>query len=828
METTADVARYIPLNWFLHLKEFLVAAGQSSICIQSQWCPKVEREHDSLLMDKIATLDLPKRVIRTCNNWRLYFQVLTLSDITTADGRYIQDCYWKRTEVETAQTTSQRQSRLAWPIQTCPDLSTFSSWKKCLNLAFNLRNKQQLPIPLGDWTTAPAQSANDWKYYLNPYTRKLYHRQEDESYTVHYSVSQPTDRFSSTQKFDTVPDDTIIDLPQCAYPVSPIEEYHTLRFRQTQCTCSWAFSGNKPQPIDFEEHLTTLPEWKQQLLLHWESVPVNQLSAFFMTTSEILVASDGGFNQEQGTGSFGAVIADNYKTYAKVFGSAPGEPDLHCSFRSEMYGLLGVCALLNEITTFHHFNGHTNSTQLIFYLDSQSTIDRITKHRWNPIPLKDMTSADIDVELQILQELRELEDKGYKIPVFHHVKAHQDRKIAYAELSREAQLNVDADRLASKFPETDFIRQVYSPPTAVQVSLVIGTKVITSKYKECLRHAMHAPALQDYIQKKWDWSDTTFHDVWWKAHETALKRLSHSDGQKIQKFNYNHLPTNRRLSKFHLHITNMCPCCNADEELDDHVVWCNSGDRLAAKQLWEKDVYHFLSEQHTPPVVRTAMMLGFHHWIYRKPIPSLLQYIPTASLELQTAYNAQTHIGWNHLVRGRISIHWQNIITQHLSPRSWDDPEETSSHQKRKKATIARVRTSVEWASQFIVSLWHGVLILWDLRNRSIHGSRGQCQSSAEKFRLLQEAKSILENSKDHQEHFEIEWFKKPIEELEKYSVISLKAWVRNARMMVKLHRLEIRKTIITINNEGGNFLNVNSNVSTGHNGGKEGNVDRS
>lgn len=177
--------------------------------------------------------------------------------------------------------------------------------------------------------------------------------------------------------------------------------------------------------------------------MHWETVPILQLLEFFNTSSEIWVASDGGFDLENGTGSFGAVVADADTIYATVLGSAPGAADLHCSFRSEMYGLLAACSLLNEITTFYCLTGTQNSTKINFFLDSQSTIDRVTSHRWQPIPLKSMMSADMDIELQVLTELKELEDKGYKIPPFHHVKAHQDKKKQYSELSREAQLNVE-------------------------------------------------------------------------------------------------------------------------------------------------------------------------------------------------------------------------------------------------------------------------------------------------------------------------------------------------------------------------------------------------
>lgn len=266
-----------------------------------------------------------------------------------------------------------------------------------------------------------------------------------------------------------------------------------------------------------------------------------------------------------------------------------------------------------------------------------------------------------------------------------NVKAHQDRAPCPYGLSRAAQLNIKADRLASDFPTSGYIKQCYyHPPSAVNATLFINSVPIMSKYKECLRHHIHAKDLQEYVQNKWVWSESVYNNIWWnKAHSTALKLLSHSDGQKIQKFNYYRLPTNRRLSKFHVHINNHCPCCPTEEETNHHILWCNSDDRLTAKHIWENDVFQYLSDMHTRTDVWTALMLGFHHWIYHKPVPPLLQFCPTASPTLQKAYSDQTRIGWNHFARGRISLYWKQLIALHLQTKPPPDPIEVTTNRRR-------------------------------------------------------------------------------------------------------------------------------------------------
>lgn len=343
-----------------------------------------------------------------------------------------------------------------------------------------------------------------------------------------------------------------------------------------------------------------------------------------------------GLIRKKGAGSFGAVIADQSIKYATILGSAPGRPDLHCSFRPELYGLLAACSLLNEILNFYRLYGKNTENQrhILSWQSEYCWLGTQTLATTNTVT-KSNDSCWCRCRIANITRIEQIGGEGYKILPFCHVQAHQDQRKSYSDLSRDAQLNVTTDRLAAAFPNSGYVKQVYHPPSAAKASLYppsatkaslyINSIAIMSWYKVCLRDVIHTPALREYIQKKWEWTDSTFDGIWWKAHGIALKILSHSDGQKFQKFNYNHLPTNRRLSKFHLHIASSCPSCSAVEETDDHVILCHTNkEKLEAKQIWESDMYHYLSAEHTPSMVRTAIvMLGFHHWIYNKPIPPL-------------------------------------------------------------------------------------------------------------------------------------------------------------------------------------------------------------
>jgi hypothetical protein len=63
------------------------------------------------------------------------------------------------------------------------------------------------------------------------------------------------------------------------------------------------------------------------------------------------------------------------------------------------------------------------------------------------------TNMTLDPDWDVINEIRWTLEKGRLEggTIFHHIPGHQDRKKPYAELSLQAQLNVDADRLATRY-----------------------------------------------------------------------------------------------------------------------------------------------------------------------------------------------------------------------------------------------------------------------------------------------------------------------------------------------------------------------------------------
>jgi hypothetical protein len=94
LETTINI-NYIQKNWFTQIREFLLNTN-SKIVIKTRWVPVLKRVDDFAIMDKITLLDIPESKKVIFNNWRLFFQVSTLSDMVNIAGDQIEERFIKK------------------------------------------------------------------------------------------------------------------------------------------------------------------------------------------------------------------------------------------------------------------------------------------------------------------------------------------------------------------------------------------------------------------------------------------------------------------------------------------------------------------------------------------------------------------------------------------------------------------------------------------------------------------------------------------------------------------------------------------------------------
>jgi hypothetical protein len=89
---------HVSRTWFHPIKAFL-NVKDSHIIIEKAWTPKLIRQNDVNLMKRVVLqTNMSKENVKTFSNWRLYYQVINLSDITTMDGTRIQQRFLLKKE----------------------------------------------------------------------------------------------------------------------------------------------------------------------------------------------------------------------------------------------------------------------------------------------------------------------------------------------------------------------------------------------------------------------------------------------------------------------------------------------------------------------------------------------------------------------------------------------------------------------------------------------------------------------------------------------------------------------------------------------------------
>jgi hypothetical protein len=124
---------WITNGWLLSLWEFTASTGLT-FKIKANWLPKLTREKDSFLTEQFVSITKTPSVLKTLNQCRLYLQVITVSDITSACGAYILP------EIKEGKLNGRR-STLKWPIQGHPTKTDWTIWSNHLTF---LETGQQL------------------------------------------------------------------------------------------------------------------------------------------------------------------------------------------------------------------------------------------------------------------------------------------------------------------------------------------------------------------------------------------------------------------------------------------------------------------------------------------------------------------------------------------------------------------------------------------------------------------------------------------------------------------------------------------------------------
>jgi len=721
---TDTLLPHMEVKWLGSLRRYLSTTG-GQLQVDAHGILPLQREYDCYIMDAvISSRRFTASQIRAVNYCRLFLQAVTLSDIVLPDGVSLD-----HSMLDGRPSLMSSKSSLHHFTQDRPPASAWRQWTRANYLWAD--HNGNLHQKLGRWLSCPQQLRRRWFAYHSAEENSLYIATGTDSYDLYWVSS---DRTIGSPVNAT-------ELPRCAVPVSvtnPLDSY--------QWQLGKTYHGLVEQPVlaparSFLEFVSSLNPWEASLMEHVVLFDDPYILIDVLKRQSPYAASDGSVRYET-EGAFGwSMSLRDGRRIAKCSGAVYGyRPS---SYRAEGYGLLSVLRFLIRLKEFCGYGGHTqhcylasDNLSLVGNVEGLLRQDASTTSGapWMApdtdfeFALGDMTApkTTMQSEWDVLNEISFSITEFASSMTIEHVRGHQDRKMAYKDLSLLAQLNVDADKYAGEFQDlygAERPEVLMFPHNGVHLNLFGGT--VTYNIKSSIRRAETEEPLYDHIQRRNKFSDQDMSNIDWEAHRTAIGRRL---GARVTTIKLIHelLPTNSVVSRYQADRSAKCPCCAWMSEDRDHIIRCPHVTRAEWRAKCVQSIRKTCDYIDTRPMLMDILLDGMSNWFDGGDVLEPNLYPP----QYHRLINQQNNVGWRQLFSGRMSREWSRLQDDHLCVSK----------------LAGKTRTGRLWTTTIITAVWKQWDIVWKLRNGVIHGQDSTSRAIILRQKAEWQIKTIYDN----------------------------------------------------------------------------------
>lgn len=362
---------------------------------------------------------------------------------------------------------------------------------------------------------------------------------------------------------------------------------------------------------------------------------------------------------------------------------------------------------------------------------SQSLLDRAFEKRGEkgyPVRYGATSLKVLDVLDPEWDLLNEIQITLRRLPevTLEYVKGHQDDHVEYSRLSMMAQLNVDADGLATLYQqEFGSTRPLVLLSDNAGAHLITQEGTVTSKLVPRVRYLSTGPSLRQYIMKKNDWTEQIMQSINWKVHAKFLK---HNIARRVHlsKMVHECLPTNSMRNRFDSGRRH-CPICPCEHETRDHILRCPDESRTVWRDHFMRQLEIFHSHEDTCPFLRHLLKEAITQWFAEAELTVSPILFPIDVREVILQQNA---IGWRQLFNARFSCEWSRVQSAHYSRR-------------RGRGSRRQMLTGDGWLLRLTKMIGDNWLELWRQRNNDVHGHDRRTQEAAERREVSRQLEEI-------------------------------------------------------------------------------------
>jgi ribonuclease HI len=652
--------------------------------------------------------NIPKATMTKLNRCRNYLQVLFLSDICTADGKFIERRFLNT-------TPSPAFSTLAFPREQ----PSSQDWKVWRSTWYHLTsNTGRLKSPLGDWINTPSVQ---WTWFLLPETSQIANVKTDITHIFErtsLSNTRSGDRFGylhSTKQ-------TVTGIPISVLITSVDGEDASITIKSSSCNTIPLASEST------EDFWTKLRSGGGEWM--WKSFQVDDpddLSVEWivqaMANNTSLWVTDGSHYSQRGPDISAAawIVTDTMTDRTMSCSFVEFSPDA-TSYRAETLGLYSIHVFIKAL--HDHFQMGQVSVEICCDNDAalkeaQGRKQRISAGR---------KCADVFRGIQKLTHNTQLIQWKYT-----WVKAHMDNILEWAELSREQQLNVRCDEMAKKAAEeaisTSGRRNQTSATTLLPHELIA---VYVENYKqttdpaEPTRYSRSKQLAGNFLTTEVGWTTYQFDLVDWDSLHKCLQSKPEGFKTWLAKQHSNFCATRLQMKRWYGADDSSCPSCGSPDERAEHLCKCPSSDRRKLLIECTTDLVRWMSiGDNTHPDLITWVE---QYILGGGKFPTVFDY-PTPSLK--DLVQEQNTIGWRNFMEGRISKQFLRVQFCHLIHAN------------------SRI-TAESWTKTFISKILHITHSQWIFRNFMLHGkTNGLLRLQEQEATLLHIKELSLSNKND-------------------------------------------------------------------------------
>jgi hypothetical protein len=351
--------KWIDHSWLTSIWK-LCHRSKITITVKHHWTPALLHTNDVMLMDYFIMNKYKPKELALLNKCRVYLKVISLADITSADGEQIMPSY------KLGLLSQDRKSTLNWPTQQRPGRESWKLWQNALQL---LETGSRLTHPLANWVASPHQS---WFYYMDTSSLTLYYKDvTNEWRSITPSTKNGRTRSSGRNHYD------VANLSACDAPTTVLAPATVTKDPASGLYHATSSSYTLPahsSPIITSETLSHY--LLREPFYHRLLGPVDDIESPCYAIAEALlsgtlhICTDGSYDPISKRGSHGWVFSDTLSDVWKRAGPVDGHQDLMSPYRAELSGILAGLHILHAVCLTFGISGVTVN----FYCDCEKAI----------------------------------------------------------------------------------------------------------------------------------------------------------------------------------------------------------------------------------------------------------------------------------------------------------------------------------------------------------------------------------------------------------------------------------------------------------------------